>query len=493
MGRESKLNINTGIQSRIISNFGIVILLLVTVIEVTLIVGISGYYYGGVEQILRDRITVSADFLNSYSNYSSVDAKARVFFETSSSSYGDDFLVQFIDINKNLILDSNGFSDNIEVNTLDVNAALENKPKIFRGKTGTNSENIMAVSRPLIRYGKIDGVIRFVVSLEKVENEMKKLISASIIFGLMFILLFILLSAFVSNTIVRPLKDLNEIAKEFAKGNFNARAVKVYQDEVGILADTMNFMADEIKNSDKIKNDFISSISHELRTPLTSIKGWSETLQYYEQVKKDSDVALGLNIISTESERLQNMVEELLDFSRFQSNTMKINKKPVDVKQVISHIYKQFSNKRASITLLCNLKGEDTIILADKDRLKQVYINLVANAIKFTPDGGNIELSAIGYDDRIVTSVKDTGIGIKKEEIPKITKKFYKLSSSVQGNGLGLSIVDEIVKLHDAKLEIKSEEGKGSEFIITYPAYIEEKNKDTESYNVNQEKDVEEI
>lgn len=474
MGRKSKLNINTGIQSRIISNFGIVILLLVTIIEITLIIGITNYYYGGVEQILRDRITVSSDFLNSYSNYSSVDTKARLFFETSSNTYNNSFLVQFIDLNKNLVLDSNGFSENVEINTVDVNAALENKPMIYRGKNSANQENIMAVSRPLIRYGNIDGAIRFIVSLEKIEKEMQKLISFSIIIGLIFIGIFILISAFVSNTIVKPIKKLNEVAEEFAKGNFKAKAEKIYNDEVGVLADTMNFMADEIKNTDKIKNDFISSISHELRTPLTSIKGWSETLQYYEQVKKDSDIALGLSIISTESERLQNMVEELLDFSRFQSNRMKMKKKPIDVKKVITQIYKQFSNKRSSISLMCNLTGEDTCIYADSDRLKQVYINLVSNAIKFTPDGGSIELSAVGYEDKIVTSVKDTGIGIKQDEIPKITQKFYKLSSSIQGNGLGLSIVDEIVRLHDAKMEIVSEEGKGSEFIITFPAYKED-------------------
>lgn len=482
MGRRTRLKldstINTGIQSRIISNFGIVILLLVTIIEIIFIIVISNYYYGGIEQILRDRITVSADFLNNYSNYLNIDAKANLFFDTYASTYEDDFLVQFIGSDKSLILDSNGFSDKIEINTDDVNTALEQKISLYRGKNASSGENIMALSRPLMRYGSVDGVIRFVVSLEKVESEMQRFVATSVMFGLFVIGFFILVSVFVSNTIVRPIRELNDTAKEFAKGNFDEIAVKRYDDEVGILADTMNFMAKEIKNSEVIKNDFISSISHELRTPLTSIKGWSETLQTYEIAKKDSDLALGLNIISTESERLQIMVEELLDFSRFQSNTMKMSKKPISVKQVITSVYKQFSNKRKNITLLCDLKGEDTLILADTNRIKQIYINLIANAIKFTKEGGTVELFATGYEDKIVTGVKDTGIGIAEDEIPQITKKFYKLSSNIAGNGLGLSIVDEIAKLHDATLEIHSKLGEGSTFVVTFPAYIEEENKE---------------
>jgi len=265
---------------------------------------------------------------------------------------------------------------------------------------------------------------------------------------------------------------------------------KRYNDEVGRLADTMNFMAKEIKNTEKLKTEFISSISHELRTPLTSIKGWSETLQMSEGYKKDSDVAIGLNIIYSEAERLSNMVEELLDFSRFQSNSMKVIKKPVNIKEVMFQVYRQFSNKRTSAQIKCNFSGKDTIVNADPNRLKQIYINLVTNAIKFTKeDGGLIEMIAIGYDDKIETMVKDNGIGIKEENLPHVIEKFYKVSSTMPGNGLGLSIVDELVRLQDGRMTLESEVNVGTTITIVFPAFIEEI--ENEEIKFEQTKEVE--
>ena len=194
-----------------------------------------------------------------------------------------------------------------------------------------------------------------------------------------------------------------------------------------------------------------------------------------EGYKKDSDVAIGLNIISSEAERLSTMVEELLDFSRFQSNNMKVIKKPLNLKDVIFQVYRQFSNRRSIAKITCDFSGDDTIVNADINRLKQIYINLLSNSIKFTKEDGLIEIIAIGYKDEIVTIVKDNGIGIKKENIPHLTEKFYKVNSSIPGNGLGLAIVDELVKLQDGTMSIESEVGIGTTTTIVFPAYKEEK------------------
>lgn len=465
---------DSSIQTRMIKNFGLIMVITIAVLELMIISVIYNYYYGGVEQILKDRVTLTAEFLNKSSNYSSAYDKASTLLGMSMSSYENKFLVQFIDADKKLIIDSNGFSDNIEVSTPDVEAAFDNKIFLYRGVSSSTGEQILAASRPLIRYNNIDGVIRFVVSLEKVNSEMKSFLISSIIICIMIACFFLFTSTIISRSIVEPIKKLNDAAKEFAKGNFNVRAEKKYNDEVGQLVDTINFMSDEIKNTEKLKIEFISSISHELRTPLTSIKGWSETLQMSEGYMKDSDVATGLNIISAESERLSTMVEELLDFSRFQSNSMKIIRKPVNIKDVIFQVYKQFSNKRANISLKCDLKGEDTIINADENRLKQIYINLVTNSIKFTKEGGQIDMIAIGYEDKIVTIVKDNGIGIKAENLPHITEKFYKGTSTMPGNGLGLSIVDELVKLQGGELSIESEYEVGTTITIVFPAIKQE-------------------
>ena len=327
----------------------------------------------------------------------------------------------------------------------------------------------------MIRYNKTDGVIRFVVSLEKIDVEIRNFVIGSLIIGILIIGFFIFTLSLISKSIIVPLQKLNKTAGEFAKGNFEALAEKRYNDEVGRLADTMNFMAKEIKNTEKLKTEFISSISHELRTPLTSIKGWSETLQMSEGYKKDSDVAIGLNIIYSEAERLSNMVEELLDFSRFQSNSMKVIKKPVNIKEVMFQVYRQFSNKRTSAQIKCDFSGKDTIVNADPNRLKQIYINLLTNAIKFTKEeGGLIEMIAIGYDDKIETMVKDNGIGIKEENLPHVIEKFYKVSNTMPGNGLGLSIVDELVRLQDGRMTLESEVNVGTTITIVFPAIIED-------------------
>ena len=194
-----------------------------------------------------------------------------------------------------------------------------------------------------------------------------------------------------------------------------------------------------------------------------------------EGYKKDSDVAIGLNIIYSEAERLSNMVEELLDFSRFQSNSMKVIKKPVNIKEVMFQVYRQFSNKRTSAQIKCDFSGKDTIVNADPNRLKQIYINLLTNAIKFTKEeGGLIEMIAIGYDDKIETMVKDNGIGIKEENLSHVIEKFYKVSNTMPGNGLGLSIVDELVRLQDGRMTLESEVNVGTTITIVFPAIIED-------------------
>ena len=225
--------------------------------------------------------------------------------------------------------------------------------------------------------------------------------------------------------------------------------------------------------TDKIKKDFISSISHELRTPLTSIKGWSETLMMEESVSQNEALGMGLGIISGEADRLKDMVEELLDFSRLESSRMKVVKRKINPKHVLEQVYRQLQPRAAHITLSCNKIGKDTMIMGDENRLRQVFINLLANAIKFTPAGGSVQIEAEGQDEQIIIRFIDTGLGISKEDLPNVTQKFYKGNQTMAGSGLGLSIVDEILKLHDAKFYIDSKLGEGTTVTVIIPAVTE--------------------
>ncbi len=177
-----------------------------------------------------------------------------------------------------------------------------------------------------------------------------------------------------------------------------------------------------------MKNDFISSVSHELRTPLTSIKGgWAITLKSHE-LRDEELLGDGLEIIEKETDRLADMVEELLDFSRFVSGRISLNKESVDIKNLIEQVGKQLKPRAEERNLDFNYYYDPQLpnIIADENRLKQVLINLLDNAFKFTLDGGQINLVCNLVEDGILIQVEDTGIGISEEDLPYIKDKFYK-------------------------------------------------------------------
>ena len=268
----------SSIRSRIIINFGAIVIATVVVLEVLFVAFVQNYYYGGVEQILKDRVNISADFLNRYFTYSSVEEKAKFLFENNIASYDNKFLVQVLNKDKIVVMDSNGLSEFTVLEAQDIDDAFNNKITIYESFSDTTGERMLTTSRPLLKYNQVDGIIRYTVSMEKVDKEIKNYIMGGLALGLTVIIFFMIMASIVAKSIVNPIMKLNVVAKSMAEGDFEQKAERIYDDEIGQLTDTMNYMAEEIQKTDKIKFDFISSISHELRTPLTSIKGWSETL-----------------------------------------------------------------------------------------------------------------------------------------------------------------------------------------------------------------------
>ncbi len=468
-----RMKFKSSIRSRIIINFGAIVIATVVVLEVLFVAFVQSYYYDGVEQILKDRVNISADFLNRYFTYSSVEEKAKFLFENNIASYDNKFLVQVLNKDKIVIMDSNGLSEFTVLEAEDINDAFNNKITIYESYSETTGERMLTTSRPLLKYNQIDGIIRYTVSMQRVDKEVKNYIMGGIALGITVVIFFMLMAVIVSKSIVNPIKKLNIVAKSMAEGDFEQKAERAYDDEIGQLTETMNYMAEEIIKTDKIKKDFISSISHELRTPLTSIKGWSETLMLTDEVSESEELRMGLGIIAGEADRLKDMVEELLDFSRLESSRMKVVKRKINPKHVLEQVCRQLKPRATNIHVNCTDLGLDTLILGDENRLRQVFINLLANAIKFTPAGGSIDIKAEGEEEQIIIEFIDTGIGISSEDLPKVTDKFYKGNQNFAGSGLGLSIVDEILKLHDAKLDIKSKLGEGTKVTLIFPAIKE--------------------
>ena len=251
---------------------------------------------------------------------------------------------------------------------------------------------------------------------------------------------------------------------------FNKKIVKRYNDEIGKLSDTLNYMADEILKNERLKNEFISSISHELRTPLTSIKGWAITLNTGSLEDKES-IKIGLGIIEEESDRLSSLVEDLLDFSKLASGKTVLNLKESNIVEIAEYIKAQLTPRavRQNIDFKLQYTEDLPSIFIDQNRIKQVFINLIDNAFNFTPSGGSVGISIHSNGTSLIISIKDTGCGIPASELPRVTEKFFKGKNINSKNGIGLSICDEIIKLHNGDLKIYSEVNKGTEIYVYLP------------------------
>jgi PAS domain S-box-containing protein len=224
---------------------------------------------------------------------------------------------------------------------------------------------------------------------------------------------------------------------------------------------------------DRMKSDFISSVSHELRTPLTSIKAYAETMLNDRNMTEDTKREF-LGIINEESERLTKLINGILEISRIESGTIEIVRKPVNVTAIVSRAVADLEHLagKKKIRLQTDIAEHLPELLGDENKIHSMVTNLVNNAIKFTPDNGLITVSAQVSNNELVIKVTDTGMGIPKEDLPKIFSRFYRVhrpGKQIQGTGLGLAIVKEIVIRHDGRIDVESEIDKGSTFTVYLP------------------------
>jgi signal transduction histidine kinase len=290
--------------------------------------------------------------------------------------------------------------------------------------------------------------------------------------GLLGALILAAIGPIASKKIVRPIKDMTEVAKTITANNINTRLnVKASQYELKELAETFNKMMDRIEEDYIRQQHFVSDASHELRTPIAVMKGYADMLDRWG--KKDQEVLEeSIAAIKNETNNMQDLVEKLLFIARNDKNTLKLSKEEFVLKDLVKEVAKEtkmiISNK--NIEFFCD---DDSTIFADKNRIKQAIRIFVENAVKFTPDGGKIYIRCKKDGDFSVVEVEDTGIGIKKRNLKKIFDRFYKEELSREkeqgGHGLGLSIAKIIVLGHRGKIKVKSTYEKGSIFSIYLP------------------------
>lgn len=465
-----------GITLRWIINILGVIAVFFIIVFIISVSAIKSQYYSNVESILRSGASTSAVsyFSSNLEAGTSLEQSAADFID--SYSYKDKTTTWIIDSDGQVILSSSGFA--VEKQDMpDYNQAMADNSGSgkFIGKLNTG-EKVMAISR-IIKdpRGNIAGAVRVMASLEQVDKQLYKMIFF-IILGLLVVFSIIIFSnLFFIRSIIIPVQEINETTKKISQGDYSVRIEKKYNDEIGNLCDSINSMAEEISTTDKMKNDFISTISHELRTPLTSIKGWGETLTIGADQNVDELTRKGLEVIVKEAGRLEGFVEELLDFSRLQSGRMNLKLAKTDIFAELDETVFTFRERamREGIEVKYSIPEMPAIADADANRLKQVFMNILDNALKYSRAPSKIFVKAqfikLEGKNFISIAIADQGCGISKEDLPHVKEKFYKANVSVRGSGIGLAVTNEIVNLHGGRLEIDSEEGKGTLVTIYLP------------------------
>jgi signal transduction histidine kinase len=279
---------------------------------------------------------------------------------------------------------------------------------------------------------------------------------------------------FFVKSIIHPVREVSAAARKIAAGDYKEQLVSTHADEIGELCDSINYMQSELTTAENLKNDFISSVSHELRTPLTAIRGWAETAKMSIGDEDTALVERGLDVVLSEADRLSGLVEELLDFSRMQSGRFTLNVRPFDVAKILSSavdMYVELASKHDVEVLFTPAKREITVN-GDPDRIKQVFINIIDNAVKYTTDKGQVLIEEVLEDGCVKITVKDTGVGIPAQDIDRVKEKFYKANNSVRGSGIGLAVADEIIKQHQGLLFLESTEGVGTTVTVVLPVYV---------------------
>lgn len=460
-----------GITRRWLTNGLSLIVLLLALICFLGGLGIRFYYYQQTQQALYTRADALAAQMNRLSENATFD------FEASSRSFVESFAdkemmeLQMLNAHGEVMMSSTGFTpDNAAVQPDYREARLSEQGWDAWYGTSTEGERVMAVSVVVHHTGGVCGAVRCVTSLSQVNRQVGLLTGMVVVVCLVILAFVVLASTYFLRSIVHPTMEISSAARRMALGDYGFRVKKWHDDELGDLSDTVNYMAGQLQTTERLKNEFIASVSHELRTPLTAIKGWSETLK--QCTPEDRELMdKGLAVISQESERLSSLVEELLDFSRMQNGTMTIKATRLDVQAELEDAVFLFRERAQQENIRLQFVENDGVpsVRGDRDRLRQVFVNLLDNALKYSDPGDKVRVEAAAVGQRVQIVISDTGRGIAKEDLKKVTQKFYKADKTRPGSGIGLSLVDEIVRRHGGQLEIDSKKGVGTTVTVTLP------------------------
>ncbi len=317
------------------------------------------------------------------------------------------------------------------------------------------------------------GALILHASVSQINEMMRNIYSIVLIPCLVIIVIAFVFLAVVSKKVLTPVKKLSVVAQEYSKGNLEVRTEVHSDDEIGQLAESMEYMADELAKLEDYRRDFVSNISHDFRSPLTSIKGYIEAMK--DGTIPPEKQGRYLDIVLNETQRLTKLTQGLLDLNNLESYGPYVKMTEFDIIEVINKTLNTFEIKciEKGVAIYLNNHADDTMVMADKTKIQQVIYNLIDNALKFTPEGKHIFVTVTDKekDDKLHISIRDEGMGMDEETQKKIFIRFYKGDSSrgkdKTGSGIGLAITKEIIKAHHEVITVTSKVDEGTEFVFT--------------------------
>ncbi len=460
-----------GLRRSVVMHYFIVVFLTIMIVEVIFMISIQSYYYNTISNYMSNHANQATSYYQKFVGVSYASENDPNYLPDILKMFNlENAELQVLNTRGDVLISSSGFQVEKGIQTSDISQAVHGNQGRWIGSQVGTGEHVMAVSTPLMDQGQTIYILRYVTSLESINNKISNIILISVAVGIVVLAVVLLISFGLANSIVKPINNITAFSAQMAKGRFDVRVEGDYRYELGELASSLNYMAEEIVRSDKVKNDFVSSISHELRTPLTGIKGWTETL-VSGNFSDPEETKLGMTIIAKETDRLIGLVEELLDFSRLQQKEVKLHQDPVDIVGLLTETKLQVRTKaeQKQVRLTINVSGVPVPIIGDFNRLKQVFLNIIDNALKFSHVQSNIFIHIEYEPKECIVTVRDTGIGITQEHITKVTEKFYQVNPLGGGTGLGLAITRELVEQHGGTLTITSISGEGTSVIVSLP------------------------
>ena len=470
----------SGITRRWLRGNLLITVLVVLLAEAMFLYSYTRSYYGSVQQIMYRRFSSVTGQLKMYTGDTAQSAAASrsLALRRMVEQFADKDKYEFmlLDSYGGVIASSSGTDAEGIVSSKDFEQALNGPDGLGVAVYRTQSGEVVMAACSLVPYDAEDvAALRLVTSLALVERQVKNAIIISVFLAVAILLFTIMSGLYFVRGIVVPLGQVERTAAGIARGELDVRLPLTGDphDEVDRLRGTINQMAEGLEETEKMKNEFISSVSHELRTPLTSIRGWVETLMTLDD-PTDENYRKGLEIINNETGRLNNMVEELLDFSRLQTGALALNPAPypftASVQAITDRVSRMVQQNGYQVVFH---PAAQVKAIADEQRIAQVVYNLVGNALTYTGEDKTVEIHQEVIGKMVRLTIHDSGKGIAPEELPLIWNRYYRTQEThkraIIGSGLGLSIVRSILEKHDVPFGVDSKEGEGTSFWFELP------------------------